>query len=89
MKRTLILLVRSYQLLTGWTPPVCRYTPTCSAYAIEAIGRHGAWRGSGLAARRVLRCHPWRDGGYDPVPEPRAAGRPAPREESRDGPRVA
>lgn len=69
MKPILILLVRTYRLLTGWTPPVCRYSPSCSAYAIEAIERHGAWRGTGLAARRILRCHPWREGGYDPVPE--------------------
>lgn len=71
MTRTLILLVRAYQVLMAWRPPVCRYAPTCSAYAIEALEAHGAARGSWLAARRVLRCHPWREGGYDPVPDPR------------------
>lgn len=74
MKRILILFVRAYQLLTGWTPPVCRYTPSCSAYAIGAIERHGARRGVLLAGRRILRCHPWHPGGYDPVPEERSSG---------------
>lgn len=75
MKRILVLLIRAYQLATAWTPPVCRYAPSCSAYAIEAIERHGALRGSGLAARRILRCHPWHEGGFDPVPP--ATGRGA------------
>ncbi len=83
MKRILILFVRAYQVLTGWTPPVCRYTPSCSAYAIGAIERHGAWRGTVLAARRVLRCHPWHAGGYDPVPEERSPGE---RSSGADGP---
>jgi hypothetical protein len=62
-------VIRGYQLLLS---PVlgnnCRFEPSCSRYAIEAIGRHGPWRGSALAAGRILRCHPWHSGGYDPVP---------------------
>lgn len=65
----LILFVRGYQLfLSPFLPPSCRYTPSCSAYAIEALQRHGALRGGWLALRRIARCHPFRPGGYDPVP---------------------
>ncbi len=51
------------------TPPSCRYTPTCSAYAIEAVKKHGVLKGGWLAAKRILSCHPWGGSGYDPVPE--------------------
>lgn len=69
MKTALIALVRLYKkLLSPMLPPACRFHPTCSAYAEEAVRRHGALRGSALAVRRVLRCHPWNRGGFDPVP---------------------
>jgi len=69
MKRLLILGVRAYQVGLGpLLPASCRYYPTCSAYAIEALERHGAVRGTWLSVRRILRCHPFRAGGYDPVP---------------------
>ena len=63
--------IRGYQLLTSGRPSPCRYEPTCSAYAVEALQRHGAMRGGALAARRLLRCHPWAGVGLDPVPERR------------------
>lgn len=69
MKRLLILGVRAYQVGIGpLLPASCRYYPSCSAYAIEALERHGALRGTWLSVRRILRCHPFRPGGYDPVP---------------------
>jgi len=68
-QRTLIVLVRGYRLLLSpWLGSQCRFEPTCSAYALEALQAHGAAGGSYLAARRLLRCHPWCAGGHDPVP---------------------
>jgi uncharacterized protein len=67
--RLLILIARGWQLGPSLIlPPSCRYAPSCSAYAIEALRRYGAVKGSWLAARRILRCHPWGGHGYDPVP---------------------
>jgi putative membrane protein insertion efficiency factor len=67
--RLLILIARGWQLGPSRVlPPSCRYAPSCSAYAIEAIGRYGALHGSWLAARRLARCHPWGGSGFDPVP---------------------
>ncbi len=67
--RVLIGLVRFYRRwISPALPPACRFVPTCSAYAEEALSRHGAARGSWLALRRLLRCHPFGGSGYDPVP---------------------
>lgn len=68
-QRVLIGLVRGYRLLLSpWLGSSCRFEPTCSAYSLEALQRHGAAAGTYLTAARVLRCHPWCDGGFDPVP---------------------
>jgi len=64
---TLVLLVRCYQwTISPWLGPNCRFHPTCSAYFIAAVRKHGALRGSWLGVRRISRCHPWNEGGYDP-----------------------
>jgi hypothetical protein len=69
MKYVLVFLITLYQkLLSPWLPPSCRYTPSCSQYAREALLKHGLFRGLFLAARRLSRCHPFHAGGYDPVP---------------------
>lgn len=71
LTRLLQGLVRGYQLIVRpWLPPLCRYQPTCSAYAMEALQLHGPLKGSWLATRRICRCHPFHAGGYDPVPLP-------------------
>jgi putative membrane protein insertion efficiency factor len=69
MARVLILLVKAYRIaLSPMLGSNCRFTPSCSRYAIEALRAHGTLRGSWLAFRRVLRCHPWHPGGHDPIP---------------------
>lgn len=68
--RLLMLPIRAWRLLSQRLAPRCRFHPSCSAYALEALELHGARRGSWLAIRRVGRCHPWHDGGLDPVPAP-------------------
>lgn len=69
VRRVFISMVRGYQVWIGpLLPPSCRYYPTCSAYALEALERYGTMRGGWMAVRRILRCHPFHRGGYDPVP---------------------
>ena len=85
MRRLLIWLVKGYRLLISPVlPPSCRFYPSCSEYAVEALTKHGAWRGGWLALRRLGRCHPFCAGGVDPVPDApdaschgRHAGHPA------------
>jgi putative membrane protein insertion efficiency factor len=68
-RRLLIWPIRGYQrFISPALPPSCRYTPTCSQYALEALTRYGAIKGSWLAMRRLIRCHPFHPGGFDPVP---------------------
>ena len=65
----LVFLVKFYQVcISPFKPPSCRFTPTCSHYALEAIQKHGPIKGVYLAVRRILRCNPYHEGGYDPVP---------------------
>lgn len=70
MRSLMLFLIRCYQLLISpWLGSNCRYQPSCSSYASEAIQTHGAWRGTILAVKRIGRCHPWGGEGYDPVPD--------------------
>ena len=72
MQRLLIALLNAYRyLLSPFLGNHCRFYPSCSSYAVTALETHGAARGSWLALRRLLRCHPWHAGGFDPVPEPK------------------
>lgn len=70
MKRFMLYLIRGYRAWISPThAPCCRYTPTCSSYALEALEKHGAWKGGLMSLWRVLRCNPFSRGGYDPVPD--------------------
>ncbi len=70
MRRMICGVIRAYQIaISPFLPAACRFTPTCSRYALEAVARFGVLRGGWLAARRILRCHPFGRWGYDPVPE--------------------
>ena len=69
IRALLVALVRGYRFfLSPWLGSACRFTPSCSAYALESLQRHGALAGSSLTVARLARCHPWCDGGHDPVP---------------------
>jgi len=69
MRWLLLALVAVYRYGLAWLlPKTCRFAPSCSEYAAEAIRKHGPWRGTWLAARRIVRCHPWGGSGFDPVP---------------------
>lgn len=63
----MIILIRVYQKVSAFTPRTCRYEPTCSEYAVQAILKHGPFKGMGLSIWRILRCNPWSPGGFDPV----------------------
>lgn len=74
MQTLLIALVRAYRyLLSPWVGNACRFTPTCSQYALDALAEHGALKGTWLTLRRLGRCHPFHPGGHDPVPHPHPA----------------
>ena len=69
LRRIAVLPIRFYQAcISPLFPPACRFQPTCSQYALEAVMKHGLFKGGWLALRRILRCHPWGGSGYDPVP---------------------
>jgi uncharacterized protein len=67
MRHVLVSFIRAYQKASRFTPRVCRFQPSCSEYAAQAILKYGPLKGMGMAARRIVRCHPWSAGGFDPV----------------------
>ena len=70
VKKVVILLIKFYRnCISPYKRPCCRFIPTCSAYALEAVERYGIFRGGYLSIRRILKCHPFHEGGYDPVPD--------------------
>lgn len=82
---SLVLLVRGYQLfISPLLGPRCRFYPTCSQYAIQALQAHGPFKGTWLAARRLVRCHPWHPGGHDPVPALGDLGEQSPKQAGGD-----
>lgn len=69
MKTFLLFLIRFYRAyISPLKPPCCRFTPTCSEYALEAVKRYGPWKGTWLSVKRIAKCHPFHKGGYDPLP---------------------
>jgi len=93
MKRVLIALIKAYRTcISPWLGQTCRFHPTCSRYAMEALERYGALRGSWLAFKRVLRCHPFHAGGVDPVPQQDSSKKDAEDDDClclADGPQVS
>ncbi|MFP5429680.1 MAG: membrane protein insertion efficiency factor YidD [Gammaproteobacteria bacterium] len=90
MKILFILPIRFYRIaISPMMAPHCRFYPSCSAYAEEAIRRHGAMKGMVMAVHRILRCHPWAEGGLDPVPEKFSFRRVAPAADIPDSPRIS
>ena len=67
MKQIMLFLIKIYQSISKHTPPVCRFTPTCSEYTRQAIEKYGAFKGLWLGIKRISKCHPWHEGGYDPL----------------------
>ncbi|MBO5214202.1 MAG: membrane protein insertion efficiency factor YidD [Clostridia bacterium] len=77
MKSVALWLIRFYQRhISPYKPPSCKFVPTCSQYAVQALEEHGFWKGSCLAIWRILRCNPFSKGGYDPVPTKNTTGKP-------------
>jgi putative membrane protein insertion efficiency factor len=77
IKKSVLVVLRFYSDgISPYLPQRCRFHPSCSRYTHEAIEKHGVWQGSYLGAKRILKCHPWHEGGFDPVPEPPSSTTP-------------